>query len=166
MARFGDVAAPVDTGARFTTVQRNCMAHLSSLPTLPGQGELVAAAGDVMRVLGCVKLALRYKDRVLDMDGRVVDKLILPLILGFDWIDVAGAMVYSEYGVGRWHCVIAMARRLWRLECLPADTDGLSFVSKLTNAATIASCDAETSQIVDGCNHAPKQCARATLATR
>ena len=97
MARIGDVAALVDTGARFTTIQYDRVAHLPLVPTPLGQGELVAAAGDVMRVFGCAKLVMRYKDRVLDMEVRVVDRLIFPLILGIDWIDAAGAIVLRTW---------------------------------------------------------------------
>lgn len=53
-----------------------------------------------MRVRGWLKLALRLKDRVSDINVRVVETLVFPLILGIDWIDVTGALVYSEGGFG------------------------------------------------------------------
>ena len=100
IARVGDIEALVDTGARYTTVQRDRVAHMTLQTLEPGQNTLIAAAGNVMCVVGWLKLAIRFKDRVVDVPVRVVERLVFPFILGIDWVDVVGAMVYSECGVG------------------------------------------------------------------
>lgn len=62
---------------------------------------LVTVGGVPMIVMGEIPLTVRRGGRVIDLPTvQAVNSLIVPNILGIDWVDKAGAFVYSRDGVG------------------------------------------------------------------
>ena len=94
-ARIGDIRALIVSSMQRSMIERSRLGHLSWHP-LPSEEVLMTPYGSAIRVLGWTKLAIRFKHRIVDMSVRVVNKLALPLVLGVDWFDAAGAVAYAE----------------------------------------------------------------------
>ena len=76
-------------------MSENCLKLLKGTPS-----SVVGADGTQIKVYGEIPLIVRFKSTVIDLQVRVVDHLIFPMILGMDWIDRSGAFVFSCNGTG------------------------------------------------------------------
>ena len=85
----------VDSGSHFTVIRRDAVGQGVRIRSC-ASSYLVGAGNAKVRIIGEARMAIRFKERVVDLPVRVIEDCPFEVILGLDWMKACRADVAVE----------------------------------------------------------------------